>query len=87
MTEFKAVKIPVAGSVVGPGCLSRILIFTHPGCRSRIPDPNTATKERDEKKFVIILFFVVTIKFHKIESYFIFEIPKKKKLGQFSKNY
>jgi hypothetical protein len=27
-----------------------------PGCLSRIPDPKTATKERDEKKFVIILF-------------------------------
>jgi hypothetical protein len=44
-----------------PGCLSRILIFTHPGSRisdpgsqipdprSRIPDPKTATKERGEK--------------------------------------
>jgi hypothetical protein len=30
-------------SVADPGCLSRILIFTHPG--SRIPDPKTATKE------------------------------------------
>jgi hypothetical protein len=27
---------------------------------SRIPDPKTVTKERGEKKFVIILFFVVT---------------------------
>jgi hypothetical protein len=50
-------------SVADPGCLSRIpdlgsriLIFTHPG--SRIPDPKTVTKERGEKKFVI-LFFVV----------------------------
>ncbi len=34
-------------SVADPGCLSRILIFTHPG--SRIPDPKTATKERDKK--------------------------------------
>jgi hypothetical protein len=31
-----------------------------PGCLSRIPDPKTATKERDEKKFVIKLFFEVT---------------------------
>jgi hypothetical protein len=41
---------------VYPG--SRILIFTHPG--SRIPDPgsknSTITKERGEKKFVIIFF-------------------------------
>jgi hypothetical protein len=42
---------------VYPG--SRILIFTHPGSRisdpgSRIPDPKTATKERGEKKLVVI---------------------------------
>jgi hypothetical protein len=41
-------------SVVDPGFLSRILIFTYPG--SRIPDPKTATKERDEKIVVIPLF-------------------------------
>jgi hypothetical protein len=41
---------------VYPG--SRILIFTHPG--SRIPDPKTATKERGEKKIVVITFFVAT---------------------------
>jgi hypothetical protein len=34
------------GSVVDPGCLSRIL------------DPKTATKERGEKKFVVKPFFV-----------------------------
>jgi hypothetical protein len=49
---------------------SRILIFTHPGSRipdlgsripdlgSRIPDPKTATKERGEKKIVVIPFFI-----------------------------
>jgi hypothetical protein len=42
-------------SVADPGCLSRILIFTHPG--SRIPDPKTATKERDEKNLLSYLFF------------------------------
>ncbi len=42
-------------SVAKQGCLSRILIFTHPG--SRIPDPKTATKERDEKKIVVITFY------------------------------
>jgi hypothetical protein len=41
---------------VYPG--SRILIFTHPG--SRIPDPKTAIKERGEKKFVVIPFYVAT---------------------------
>jgi hypothetical protein len=50
-------------SVAGPGCFpgSRILIFTHPGSRipdlgSRIADPKTATKERDEKKLLSYLF-------------------------------
>ncbi len=27
---------------------------------SRIPDPKTATKERGEKKFVVITFYVAT---------------------------
>ncbi len=48
----------VSPSVADPGCLSRILIFTHPG--SRIPDPKTATKERCEKKIVVITFFGAT---------------------------
>jgi hypothetical protein len=52
--------------------------FTHPG--SRIPDPKTETKERGEKKFVVIPFFC-SHKFHKIESYFIFEMLRKKKFG------
>jgi hypothetical protein len=41
-------KYPQKSSVADPKCLSRILIFTHPG--SRISDPKTATKERGEKK-------------------------------------
>jgi hypothetical protein len=61
---------------VYPG--SRILILTHPG--SRIPDPGslpkTATKERGEKKFYVILF--CSHKFDKIVHYFIFEVLKKK---------
>jgi hypothetical protein len=40
---------------VYPG--SRILIFTHP--ESRIPDPKTATKERDEKKIVVIWYLAL----------------------------
>ncbi len=48
-----------------PDPRSWILIFTHPGSRipdlgSRIPDPKSATKERDEKKFVVITFYVAT---------------------------
>jgi hypothetical protein len=41
---------------VYPG--SRILIFTNPG--SRISDPKTTTKERGEKKLVVIPFYVAT---------------------------
>jgi hypothetical protein len=51
---------------VYPG--SRILIFTHPG--SRIPDPKTATKERGEKKFVVITFHVATY-FTKLQIIFV----------------
>jgi hypothetical protein len=48
-----------------PDLGSRILNFIHPGSRipdlgSRIPDPKTATKERGEKKFVVITFYVAT---------------------------
>jgi hypothetical protein len=30
------------------------------GCLSRIPDPKPATKERGEKKFIVLPFFVAT---------------------------
>ncbi len=57
-------------SVADPGCLSRILIFLHPG--SQII--KTATKEKGEK-FVVLPW---SYKNHKIETYFIFEVAKKK---------
>jgi hypothetical protein len=44
---------------------------------SRIPDPKTATKERGEKKIVVLPFFC-SHKFHKIAKYFIFLMLKKK---------
>ncbi len=64
-------------SVADPGCLSRI---PDPDFYpSKIQDPKTATKERGEKKFVVITFYVATnLKFWSAE---------KKNLGQFSKNY
>ncbi len=37
----------VTNSVADPGCLSRILLFIHPGFR--IPDPTTATKKERKK--------------------------------------
>ncbi len=61
-------------SVADPGCLSRILIFTHSG--SRIPDTKTAIKERVKK--ISCHTFFCSNKFHKIENYFIFGMLKKK---------
>ncbi len=63
---------------VYPG--SRILIFSHPG--SRIPDPKTATKERGEKKFVVIAFYVAT-NFTKL--HFSFDVLKKKIRANFQR--
>jgi hypothetical protein len=52
-------------SVADPGCLSRITDpefypsrIPDPG--SRIPDPKIATKERSDKKLVVIPFYVAT---------------------------
>jgi hypothetical protein len=50
-------------NVADPGCLSQI---PDPDFYPfRIPDPKTATKERDEKKLTVKPFFVAR-KFHKI---------------------
>jgi hypothetical protein len=51
--------------VADPGCLSRIPdpdFYTSriQDLGSRIQNPKTATKERGEKKFVVIPFFVAT---------------------------
>jgi hypothetical protein len=42
-------------SVADPGCLSRILIFTHPGSRIQ-----KQQQKRGEKKLVVIPFYVAT---------------------------
>ncbi len=48
----------VTNSVADPGCLSRI---PDPDFYpSRIPDPKTTTKERGEKKFYVIPFYLAT---------------------------
>ena len=60
-------------SVADPGCLSRILIFTHPGSWNSVP--KTALKDRGEKKLVVIPFFVA-INFTKL-NYSIFKMLKK----------
>jgi hypothetical protein len=48
---------------------------------SRIPDPKTATKERDEKKFVVIPFFVAP-NFTKMKIILFLEC-RRRNLGQF----
>jgi hypothetical protein len=53
---------------------------------SRIPDPKTATKERDEKKFVTIHLFYVATNFTKLNIILVLKC-RRKYLGQFSKIY
>ncbi len=74
-------------AVADPGCLSRIpdpefypSRIPDPG--SRIQDPKTATKERGEKKFVVIPFFVAT---NFIQNYFSFDMLKKKIWANFQR--
>ncbi len=64
-----------------PGCLSRILIFTHPW--SRISDPGSKnSNERQGGKKNLFPY----LKFHKIELFYFWNVEEKN-LGQFSKNY
>jgi hypothetical protein len=61
-------------SVAHPGCLSRI---PDPDVYPfRIPDPKTATKERGEKKFVVKPFFVAT-NFTKLKIILFFKAEEK----------
>ncbi len=52
---------------------------------SRIPDPETAAKEKGETKFFVIPYLFCSHKFHIIEHYFIFEMLKKKFLANFQR--
>jgi hypothetical protein len=56
--HFRLSLFYVDPSVADPGCLS--LIPDPDFYPSRIPDPKTATKERGEKKLVVIPFYVTT---------------------------
>ncbi len=71
-------------SVADPGCLSRILIFIHPGSRisdpgSRISDPTTAPKDEGD---TILSYLFCSHKYHKIVNNFIFKKVKKFFLAQ-----
>ncbi len=71
-------------SVADTGCLSRILIFTHPG--SRISDPGSKNRNKREgwKKISWKTFFC-SHKFLKIENYFIFGMRMKKIWANFQR--
>jgi hypothetical protein len=62
----------VPSSVADPGCLSRILIFTHYGSRIQ-----KQQQKREVKKNLLSNLFCC-YKFHKIVNNFIFEMLKKK---------
>ena len=69
---------------VYPG--SRILIFTHPG--SRISDPGSRIQKLQQKRGVkkkICHTFLFSLKCHKIEHYFSFEVLKKKIWANFQR--
>ncbi len=66
-------------SVADPGCLSRILIFIHPGSWNLVP--KTALKDMGEKKLVVIPFFGA-INFTKL-NYSIFKMLKKQIWAKF----
>ncbi len=68
-------------------CRSRspILIFNHPG--SLISDPRSKNSKKGGWKKISCHALFTSYKFNKIKNYFIFEMLKKKKLDQFSKNY
>ena len=62
-----------------PGCLSRILIFTHPGSRIQ------KQQQKREVKKISCQNFLCSHKFHKIANYFTLELLKKKILANFQK--
>ena len=68
-------------SVADPGCLSRILIFTHPG----IPPGSKDSNKREGWKKISCRNFLCSHKFHKIANNFSFQVLKKKILANFQR--
>ncbi len=66
------VRTLLLGSVADPGCLSRILIFTHPGSRVQ----KQQWKPGVEK--IRCHTFFLSHKFHKIELFYIWNVEEKK---------
>ncbi len=67
--------------VADPGCLSRILIFTHPGSRIQKQEQKRGVKTK------LLTYLFCSHRFHKIVIYFMFENAEETNLGQFLKNY
>ncbi len=66
-------------SVANPGCLSRILIFTHPGSRIQ------KQQQKREVKKISCHTCLYSQKFHKIVNYFSFKVRKKKMWASFQR--
>jgi hypothetical protein len=71
-------------SVTDPGCLSRMLIFTHLGSRISDPGSKNSNKREGRKKISCHPFFC-SPKFNKIEYYFVSEMMKKKIWAKFQR--
>ncbi len=71
----------VRASVADPGCLSRILIFTHSGSRIADPVSKNSNKREGRKKSV-----VKATNFTKLKIISFYN-DEEKNVGQFSKNY
>ncbi len=74
----------VLGSVADPGCLSPNPAF-YP---SRISDPGSRIQKQQQKRGVkknLLSYLFCSHEFHKIENYFIFEMPKKKFWASFQR--
>jgi len=66
-------------SVADPGCLSRIMIYTHPGSRIQKQQQKRGVKQ------ICCHTFLCSHKFHKIVNYFSFEVLKKKIWANFQR--
>ncbi len=72
-SDIRKCRLQLLLCVAAPGCISRILIFTHPG--SRISDPGSKnSNKREWWKKIFCHTFLCSDKFHKIVNYFSFEM-------------
>ncbi len=67
----------LACSVADPGCLSRIMIFIHPGSCISDPGSKNSNKREGWKKLVVITFYVAT-NFTKLQIILVLKCGRKK---------